>query len=224
MRVDTSRYPARAIGLITIGANNTHLCTGWMISRNTVATAGHCVHTGGSNGAWRDRTTMRFWPGRNGTAAPFGSCTVQRLHSNTAWTNNANHLADYGAMRLNCTIGNSTGFFGMYSAAATGFFLNQPAIISGYPGDAPVGQTQLLSADIVRVSQELRVCYRMDTAGGHSGSPIWNDRNNALATNGAWAFAVHAYGNNGSCGTSLNYAPRLTAGRINLYTGWINQS
>ena len=193
-----------------------------MISKDTVATAGHCVHTGGSSGAWRDRTTMKVWPGRDGTASPFGFCTVKRLHSVAGWTGSANQLYDYGAMRLNCNVGNTTGWFGMYSLPTDGQFLNQPAIIDGYPGDKP--QQQWLSADKVRASQPLRLCYRMDTVGGHSGRPIWHDRGEALSTNGAWAIAVHAYGATSStCGTSLNSGPRLTQTRISNYSSWINQ-
>jgi glutamyl endopeptidase len=221
MRARTTHYPNRAIVLITIGTNNAHLCTGWMISKDTVATAGHCVHTGGSGGAWRDRTTMKVWAGRDGTSSPHGSCTVKRLHSVTGWTNSGNQLYDYGAMRLNCTVGNATGWFGMRSQAGTSDFNNQPAIISGYPGDK--SQQQWLSADKVRSSQALRLCYRMDTVGGHSGSPIWNDRNEALGTSGAWAIAVHAYGAASStCGPFLNSGPRLTQTRINNYASWKN--
>jgi glutamyl endopeptidase len=216
----TSMYPNRAIGLITLGRNNAHHCTGWLISPNTVATAGHCVHTGGTNGSWYNRNRMRFWPGRDGTSTPFGSCTVARLHSVRGWTRDANSLYDYGAMRLNCTVGNTTGWFGMFSVSGQNAFRNTPAITAGYPGDRP--QTQWLSADMIRVSQSLRVCYRMDTIGGQSGSPVWQDRDAALHATGAWGFAIHAYGNNGACGGTYNNAPRLTAVRINNYINWIN--
>jgi glutamyl endopeptidase len=217
--VPTAAMANRAIVLITIGTSNAHLCTGFLYSNNTVATAGHCVHTGGSSGTWRDRTTMKVWPGRNGTASPYGFCTVRRLHSVAGWTLTANQLYDYGAMKLNCTVGNTTGWFGMRSQDGDTAFLNQPAIISGYPGDK--SQEQWLSADKVRVSQSLRLCYRTDTIGGHSGSPIWNDRDEALGAIGPWAIAVHAYGAaTSSCGTTLNSGPRLTPVRISNYVLW----
>jgi glutamyl endopeptidase len=222
MRMQTTAAMAnRATGLITIGTNNAHLCTGWLYAPHMVATAGHCVHTGGSSGAWRDRRTMRFWPGRDGTSAPYGSCTVARLHSVLGWTRDGNALYDYGAMRLNCTVGNTVGWFGMYALSANNAMNNQPAIITGYPGDR--AQQQWLSADKVRVSEALRLCYRMDTIGGHSGSPIFHDRSEALSTNGPWAIAVHAYGaaSSGTC-PSMNWAPRLTGVRINNYISWRN--
>ncbi|MCC6304461.1 MAG: trypsin-like serine protease, partial [Rhodobacteraceae bacterium] len=67
MLLKTGLYPNRAVGLITYQGR--HHCTGWLISSNTVVTAGHCVHQGGG-GSWYDRTQMRFYPGRDGGAAP----------------------------------------------------------------------------------------------------------------------------------------------------------
>lgn len=47
MRVaDTRRYPAKATALITFDGG---WCTGWFYRPNVVATAGHCVHTGGDD-------------------------------------------------------------------------------------------------------------------------------------------------------------------------------
>lgn len=216
MRAYTTLYPNRAI--VYIERNGNHHCTGFMISRNTVATAGHCVHTGGSSGNWYNRRTLRVFPGRDGASSPFGSCTVARLHSVVGWTQNANRNFDYGAMRLNCTIGNTTGWFGMYSAAATGFFLNEPLIVSGYPGDK--ARQQWLSADKVRQSLSHQVRYRADTIGGHSGSPLWSDRSNALHAQGAWAYGIHTFGNRSS---NINGGTRLRSAVVSNYINWINQ-
>ena len=218
MRAYTTEYPNRAIGLLTL--NGFHHCTAWMVGRDTAVTAGHCVHSGGSSGSWYNASQMRFWPGRDGTSAPFGSCGVRILFSNTGWTVSDNPEADYGAIKLDCTVGTQTGWFGIYSLGHPASFIRSPAIISGYPGDKP--QTQWLSADIVRVSRALRVCYRMDTIGGHSGSPIWNDRLDALSTTGAWAFAVHAYGSSScSAGGPFNWAPRFSTQRVQMINAWI---
>ncbi|MFD2451398.1 trypsin-like serine peptidase [Ideonella paludis] len=46
-----SGYPYRAVGLLTFNqGSGSFSCTAWLISNNTVATAGHCVHSGGSTG------------------------------------------------------------------------------------------------------------------------------------------------------------------------------
>lgn len=46
-------------------------CTGFMLNRDTVVTAGHCVYW---NGAWATNYTVS--PGRNGVSyQPYGTCT-----------------------------------------------------------------------------------------------------------------------------------------------------
>lgn len=209
--VKTNRYPTRAI--VYIELNGVHHCTGFMISSNTVATAGHCVHSGGSGGSWYNRATMRVFAGRDGANKPNGSCTVRRLHSVVGWTQNRLRDYDYGAMRLNCTIGSKVGWFGMYGKSD---WSNEPAIVSGYPGDKP--KDQWLSADKVRASTARVLLYRVDTIGGHSGSPIWSDRD-GVATTGTWAYGIHTFGD---AANRRNGGTRLVAPVINNYINWIN--
>lgn len=214
MRAYTTAYPNRAI--VYISRNAQHHCTGWMISPNTLVTAGHCVHRGGGGSAnFYPVSSFRVFPGYDGVLpGPYGSCTVRRTHTVNGWSINGSAEFDYGAMRLNCTIGNTTGWFGYY--VPTGL-TGQPMIISGYPGDKP--KTQWLSSDIIRTVIGNRAYYRADTVGGHSGSPVWNDRNAGLMTNGAWAFAIHAYGANSQ---QMNSAPWLRSEVVTNLNNWRN--
>ena len=214
-RAYTTLYPNRAIVFIEL--NGGHLCTGWLYSSRDVATAGHCVHTGGSGGTWRNRLQMRVYAGKDGASNPFGSCTVARLSSVLGWTRDGNFRFDYGHMRLNCTIGNTVGNFGMYQHSSP---TNQPAIITGYPGDKP--RTQWTSADKIRAFSTEMIAYRMDTVGGNSGSPIWHDRDEALASSGAWGIGIHNYGTTAFGPAPANSAARLTTTRINNYINWRN--
>lgn len=212
LRVYTRNYPTRAIVFIEFNGN--HLCSGFMYSPRMVATAGHCVHTGGTAGAFRNKNLMKVYAGRDGALSPFGFCTVLRLHTVVGWATNNDPRFDYGAMRLNCTVGNTVGWFGMYTPGAPD---NTPATISGYPGDKP--RDQWTSSDKIRQTSNERIAYRMDTIGGHSGSPVWHDRTEATAATGTWTIGVHNYAV-GSFGVNTNSAARLTGVRIGNYINW----
>jgi glutamyl endopeptidase len=133
----TTSFPARATALITFNqGSGSFICTGWLINKNTVATAGHCVHTGGPNGSFS--RNVRVYPGRNGSQAPFGSCTARTLFTVVGWANASDERYDYGAVKLNCNIGQTTGWYGLLAQSMT---LNgQRSIITGYPGDKPLTQ------------------------------------------------------------------------------------
>jgi glutamyl endopeptidase len=202
----TSLYPARARVLITFSAGR---CSGTMIGPDTVATAGHCVHSGGSAGAWYPVASYRIYPGRNGAASPYGVCTARRTHSVIGWTVNGSEEYDYAAIKLNCTVGNTVGWFGLTTAAPTGF----PSGIAGYPGDKPL--TQWTSSDIVRAISARQVFYLNDTIGGQSGSGVWYDRD------GPYIIGIHAYGTHGTGNHALyNHGTRIVSPVFNNLISW----
>jgi glutamyl endopeptidase len=212
VRLYTTTYPARAAVLITFTGGR---CSGFMIGSNTVATAGHCVHSGGTSGAWR--TNVRVYPGYDGTVAHYGSCTARTLYSVTGWTQSASEEYDYGAIKLNCTVGNSTGWFGWRSGAGN----NTPAIITGYPGDKPLQMWQ--SSDKIRSTTTLQLFYSNDTVGGMSGSPVWEDWWSSNLSRGPYAIAIHAYGTHGSSPHSIyNHGTRITSAVSTNLLNWKN--
>ncbi len=207
-RLYTTTYPTRAKVLITFSAGR---CSGTMIGPNTVATAGHCVHSGGAAGAWYPVSSFRIYPGRDGASSPYGVCTARTLYSVTGWTNSANEEYDYAAIKLNCTVGNTVGWFGITSATPSYF----PSIIGGYPGDKPL--TQWTSSDRVRVVGTRQVFYLNDTIGGQSGSAVWYDRS------GPYIIGIHAYGTHGAGSHALyNHGTRITTDVFNNLVAWKN--
>ncbi len=213
----TTAYPYRAVVHIT--RNGSGWCTGWMINANTVATAGHCVAPGGTGAFYTG--TFRVFPGRNGASIPFGSCTARRLYSVNGWVTSGSELYDYGALKLNCTVGNSTGWFGFWwqSASLTGL----SATTSGYPGDKPFG-TMWRSTDRIRVTQDRQLFYQMDTIGGQSGSPVYQNRPAGSSfCVGQCAMAIHAYGLHGGAPHSTNnHGTRITQPVFNNLISWRN--
>lgn len=217
IRTYTTYYPASAVALITFSGGR---CTGWFIGPNTIATAGHCVHSGGASGGWYPPSSYRIYPGYNQTTAPYGSCTARNLYSVTGWTQSGSESYDYGAIKLNCTVGNTVGWFGLVPTPSS--LTNYPAIISGYPGDKPL--QQWWSSDTIRVTGTYQLFYPNDTTGGMSGSPVWYDRNGPTAAEkGPYAIAIHAYGIHGSSPHSIyNHGTRITQSVYNNLIAWRN--
>jgi glutamyl endopeptidase len=200
----TTSFPYRAIVHITSSIGG---CSGWLISANTVATAGHCVY---GSGGWA--TNVVVYPGRNGTSTPYGSCTARQLYAVSGWTSSQNRNYDYAAIKLNCSIGNTTGFFG-YRVSTTS--LNgQPSYTAGYPGDKTYA-TMWRSDDTIRITQTYRLYYANDTYGGQSGSIVWNSE----AGCSTCGIAIHAYGVDS---TGYNGGTRITQEVYNNLTTWKN--
>ena len=208
-RMYTTNYPARAKALITFSSGR---CSGNFISKDTVATAGHCVHTGGSGGFY-PVTSFRVYPGADGSKTPYGYCTAKRLYTIAGWANGGNEEYDYGAIKLNCTVGNTVGWFG-FSSASPG---NLPSIIQGYPGDKPLEQWS--SSDKVRAVSTRQIFYANDTMGGMSGSGVWYDNK------GPMIIGIHAYGAHGSGDHGkYNHGTRITTEVFNNLKAWKDAS
>lgn len=213
-RVDpTTTTPGSMTAWITFGGGSS--CTGWFISASTVATAGHCVHSGGSGGSWYTRSSYRVYPGRNGTVSPYGYCTAKSLHSVTGWTTSNSNNHDYGAIKLNCSAGDTVGWYGMYWTSAS--LLGTSATIQGYPGDKTSG-TQWKMTGSITSNGTYRIGYTIDTASGQSGAPVWTYRNSSCTGTGATGkcvMAIHTLG-----GSSSNSATRITQAVFNNLVAW----
>jgi glutamyl endopeptidase len=216
----TTSFPARAVVMIT--RNGAAHCTGWLYGPDIVATAGHCVHSGGAGGTWYTGQ-LTIWPGRNGASAPYGSCTARRLYSVAGWTSSGNEAFDYGAIKLNCNIGNRTGWFGYWWQAAS--LAGTSTLVNGYPGEKPFGQQWRGDsvARTVAVSQANQIFYSNDTTGGMSGSPVYQNRRAGSAfCAGYCSMAIHAYGfpHNSFPHNTYNHATRINQSRFTNLQAW----
>lgn len=70
-------------------------------------------------------------PGYDAGYEPYGSCNAATFYSVTGWTTNHDWDYGYGAIKLNCSVGDTVGWFGMYWTD----FSEQgsPITITGYP-------------------------------------------------------------------------------------------
>ncbi len=212
----TTTYPYRANILIERSNGALH-CTGFFVSKDTLLTAGHCVHSGGATGTWY--SGLRFKPASDGGTAPYGTCASRGTWAFSSWVSSADSNYDIGIVKLNCTAGSSTGWYGTWwqSASLDGTFTR----VSGYPGDKP--KTQWMSYGTVANTQADRIFYANDTVGGMSGSPVWQFRGSTApyCANGPCVMAVHTNGL-GSLSSTHNSGTRLTQSKLNSIVAIIN--
>lgn len=206
----TTTYPNRVVGKLTFTAPNggTYGCTAFLYGNNTVGTSGHCVYSHSAGVGWN--SNFVFWPGKNGASNPYGSCGWSNANSVSGWTSSANPEYDYGSIRLNCTIGNTTGWIGMawQTASYTGVNVN----ITGYPGDKAYGTMWQMSGPVTS-SAVRQLFYSIDTFGGQSGSAV------RISGCGTYcAIAVHSYGLYG--GSPYNRGTRITEAAFNNFMTW----
>ena len=75
---DTVPNPSRMVAMIT--NNGSQWCTGFLIGPDTLITAGHCVHPGGSGSTWYPPTAMRVYPAYNPLSANTDAVRQLRRH------------------------------------------------------------------------------------------------------------------------------------------------
>lgn len=216
-RVQESAPTSYPWGAIAHLQTNQGGCTGFMLSRDVLVTAGHCVHYGGS---WV--TSYTVTPGRTGNNAPFGSCSggINDVWTTSNWINGYPSDHDYGLIKLTCNIGNNTGWFGWWYNTGENL-VNQYFYVEGYPGDKPFG-TMWWDGDNTYSQTANKLWYWIDTAGGQSGSPVYHSNSTTPGLCSGWCVtAIHT---NGVAGTNpANSGTRFRPDVMSFINYWISQ-
>jgi V8-like Glu-specific endopeptidase len=233
-QVTTNVFPDKDAGHLVVYFQNatspTGYCTGALIGAHLVGTAGHCVYQ--ANRGWATR--IDFIPGQiNGTTYtggthPYGTCYGDLFMTVNGWKDSAKSTYDYGAVRLgSCStgdrnVGNRAGYAGFHSSSnesISGLGVN----LHGYPDGAPLYKTpgtlwKGVNGSIYNV-QTHQFFYRIQTAGGDSGGPVWRYRTNDCGP----GFCIYAVHTGALADTSETVARRLTDGMFNNWKNWRSQ-
>ena len=158
-------------------------------------------------------------PGRNGPVDPFGTCSVTKLFSVTGWveadTPLDGRLDDIGAIKLDCNVGDRTGWlpFGLLAERPAPFAVT----IFGYPADKTPTGKQWESDGEDEILTASKLFYRNSTYGGMSGSPVFAGTDSKVV-------AVHTNGLHGSPPwSSYNAATRLDEEVVRGLTEFIGE-
>ena len=221
--VVTTGFPIRTVGHLEIGAGT---CTGTVISKTSVLSAGHCVYNTNTN-QWYSLTNFipaRFRSGSTVTD-PYGKWEPEYATTFSPYVNAKDIRYDISVIRIKkrgndvtCTfIGDSESaggvdFVGLSTTSIASSALNA-ATIYGYPGDKPYG-SMWTSGDCnpkTACGYDFFACYTCDTAGGMSGSSM-------LGTDSI-SYGVHAYGN--VANQEQNGGPIISdQARLNILIEW----
>lgn len=209
----TTNYPYRANAFLKVNFNGgSGTCTGFFIGPRTLATAGHCVYD--QTLGWA--TSIQVFPGRSGNTSPYGSAYACYLWSVGGWVDNGNSNYDYGAIILpsNKALGNTVGWYGFFYTT-DGASLDEDTVrVYGYPGDKAYG-TQWGMKGKIKTVDTRKLHHNLDTAGGQSGSAVYETR-----INGPYANSIHTNGVYGS--SPYNRSTRIVKGVFDNLKNWKN--
>ncbi len=190
---------------ITDADGKDHVGTGFLISKNYMLTAAHCVYMSGkpvkSITAYFGANDYNYGVSANGSV--FGWCS--------SYPNNKSIANDWGYIKLGSNAGNTCGWFGIgYTTDANLESAN--FVICGYPSDKITyskdskmhGQKVQMWEDSGRLTKAYAgyITYKMDTYGGQSGSPIYNSSTQTV-------YGIH---HGEAVSGSANGAARITKG------------
>lgn len=218
--INTTTFPERAVVQILFESGfGLSLCSGTMVSPDTVLTAAHCIHSGTLSG--RPYSDFLVIPARNTGSSPFGECRARRAFVLAGWTGSLTaedaRYYDLGALKLDCQVGDATGWLGV--GLLDEQQVGAPTVVRGYANDkAPQGR-QWQSEDSLRILWELKGFYQNDTYGGTSGAPVY------LAADDSVLVGVHTNGVHGEPPWSDHNAfSRITPDRLARITQWIEDT
>lgn len=183
-------YPRSVIGkyYFTLNGGN-YVCSASVIHRNTLATAGHCNHAGGSGGF---ATNRLFCPSynQNGVNANRGCWPVVNSKTNNLWVSTGDPDRDHACLITDTegtvysnSVGNVTGWAGR----AWNWGPSQATESFGYAAASPFDGTLIIQAsgpewyevDFSPASSSHKSkCIGSDLTGGSSGGPWYLSWNN----------------------------------------------
>lgn len=185
-----SEYPFRLVcKLYMVFGSKVFMGSGWLVNSTTVVTAGHCVY---SRGQWA--STVTVIPAMSDRdKSRFGEFYATKLTTTKAWATASSPPDDIGLIRLHADV-EQESFFNFSGDVSPEHTL----LVIGYPGDKHNGRFMYYAEGQAGNIANDVISYAIDTYGGQSGSPVFNNSTNRVV-------AIHNYG-----GAASNSGSRVT--------------
>jgi V8-like Glu-specific endopeptidase len=204
----------------------TEVCSGAIVGRRHVLTAGHCVHSTGPNslGGWAQ---LLFLQAGNNALSPFQPAHAIQIRSVKGWTESQDDRYDYALITADRPIGDETGWFGLTSLPASDLAAMKQASSIGYPRDLTTTVANMVLQFEFRVDGPIDtfdtylVYHLMDVSIGQSGAGIfgtWDGKPYIFAVNTAEYTGRKIAGFGGG---QWNCGPRLTRKRFDNIVHWM---
>ncbi|MGF1615707.1 MAG: trypsin-like serine peptidase [Gammaproteobacteria bacterium] len=183
---DYLQYPVSTVGKLFYRQNGQdRVCTASVIQRNTIATAGHCVH----DGSGRDRggsASIVFCPSyaEAGVNPNLGCWPAVTWRTSEAWYNDGNLDRDYACVVLapgGTVIADSVGHVTGWLGRAWNWPARNAVFQWGYPAGPPFTGNRIITTvstewyevDMVPGDGQRSKYIGSDQTGGSSGGPWW---------------------------------------------------
>lgn len=183
--MNTYNFPYKAICKVVAIWKNTKYGTvkghgtGFMIKGYYMLTAGHVIYDP-EYGGYCDE--IEVYPARNRVYAPYGPYkAIKMTVTNEYIEKPGGGDEDWGLVRLNDTVGDITGYFGLSISTNTTDLLSKKVSVTGYPVDKTDGLGMWKGSGTVKSQDSTTIGYDCDTFGGNSGSPVYDSSNNVVA-------------------------------------------
>ncbi|MEM1346717.1 MAG: trypsin-like serine protease, partial [Pseudomonadota bacterium] len=213
-------HPWDSIGKITVSApGGTFVGTGAMVSPFHILTAAHVLENPGFGGDGR-ALSAQIALGKSGNEEPYGRAEMVSYRVLPGWSDGYDLGQDMALITLDRSVGNTTGWFDFDVRTDVDFYDGVPVSLAGYPVDLSQGRDLYLATGAIAQGTEERFYYgeRLDTAGGMSGAPIWQN----LGAGNRKLIGVHSTGvADPDAPGALNGGTRLTEEKRILIEEWI---